>query len=507
MNVTDFLINSVSKYPDRIALVYQGRRIAYRELGDRVRRLAGVMSAKGVVKGDRIAVMFYNSNHFVEVYFAALQIGAVMTPVSFRFVGAEIEFIASDSGASAVFYDGEFHDRIAQVRDELPGVRWFAATGDPDPGQVEDYDSLVDGTKVDPPFVAVNEDDPCQLMYTSGTTGRPKGAMISHRAVMWNLVNVMFGREDREGERALIIGPLYHTAALNNHLTIQIALGGTSILIRRFDPRYVLEVIEREQATTISGSPAMFNLLMQYPEAGNYDVSSIIKCTAGSAIMPLDTKRRVEKFFPNVKGIYDVYGCTEASPVISVLRGEDSVRKEGSVGRSMPFVDVRIVDDLDNPLPAGRTGELICRGANVMSGYHGREKETQNALRGGWLHTGDMAWMDEEGYLYIVDRKKDMIISGGENIYPREIEEVLLSHPSICDAAVIGFPDPLWGESVRAFIVPADKDVLTEEMVVAYCRCHLASYKKPKVVTFVDEIPRNPSGKILKTTLREVPCV
>jgi fatty-acyl-CoA synthase len=504
MNVSDFLANSVSKYPERTALVYLGRRWTYRELGDRVKRLAGAMAAKDIKKGDRVAVMFYNSNHFVEIYFAALQIGAVVTPINFRFVGTEVAYIVNDSGASALFYDAEFHDTITPVRHTFDRVKWFVATGDPDPGRVDDYDALLAGACDKVPCSDVNEDDPCQLMYTSGTTGRPKGALITHRAVMWNLVNIMFGREDQEGERALIIGPLYHTAALNNHLTIQIALGGASILIRRFHPEHVLEVIEQERATTISGSPAMYNLLLQHPEARNHDVSSITKCTAGAAILPLETKRRIEKFFSNVKGIYDVYGCTEASPVISVLRGVDSVRKEGSVGRAMPFVDVRIVDDSDNLLPPGGVGELVCRGPNVMLGYHGRDEETRETLRGGWLHTGDVAWMDEEGYLYIIDRKKDMIISGGENIYPREIEEVLLSHPAILDAAVVGFQDPLWGESVRAFVVPASENPLTEEMVVVHCRQHLASYKKPKIVSFVKEIPRNPSGKILKTKLREI---
>jgi fatty-acyl-CoA synthase len=300
---------------------------------------------------------------------------------------------------------------------------------------------------------------------------------------------------------------LYHTAALNNHLTIQIALGGTSILIRRFDPTHVLDVIEREGATTISGSPAMYSLLMQYPESDRYDRSSITKCTAGSAILPLETKRRIEQFFPNVKGIYDVYGCTEASPTITILRGEDSVRKEGSVGKAVPFVQVRIIDESGNPLPTGQMGELVARGPNMMLGYHGQDAATREALRGGWLHTGDVARMDEDGYLYIVDRKKDMIISGGENIYPREVEEVLLRHPLIVDAAVVGLSDPLWGESVRAFVVIKKGEQLTEEMVVEHCRDHLASYKKPRVVTFVEDIPRNPSGKILKTELRERPVI
>jgi len=507
MNVSDLLKNTVIRYPQRTALVYLDARWTYRALEDRVIRLTNALARKGIKKGDRIAVMFYNSNHFVETYFAALRVGAVVTPVNFRFVGPEIEYIVNDSGASTFFYDGEFHDRIAAIQADLKGVRHFVATGASGPGFAADYETFLAEGDLKESDVVVEEGDPCQLMYTSGTTGRPKGAVISHRAVMWNLVNTMFGREDQEGEKALIIGPLYHTAALNNHLTIQISLGGTSILIRRFDPAHVLEVIEREGATTISGSPAMYSLLMQYPESHRYDRSSITKCTAGSAILPLETKRRIEQFFPNVKGIYDVYGCTEASPTITILRGEDSVRKEGSVGKAMPFVQVRIVDESDSPLPPGQLGELVARGPNVMLGYHGMEAATRETLRGGWLHTGDVARMDEDGYIYIVDRKKDMIISGGENIYPREIEEVLLMHPLIVDVAVVGFSDPLWGESVRAFVVTQKGEKLTEAMVVDYCKQRLASYKKPRVVTFVEELPRNPSGKILKTELRERPIV
>jgi fatty-acyl-CoA synthase len=503
MNVSDLLKNTVIKFPERNGLVYLNHRWTYEALEDRVIRLANGLARRGTKKGDRVAVMFYNSNHFVETYFAALRIGAVVAPVNFRFVGPEIKYLINDSGASVFFYDGEFHDRIVAIQDGLKRVKHFVATDVSSPGLAMDYETLLAEGDVEEVHVAVEEGDPCQLMYTSGTTGRPKGAVISHRAVMWNLVNTMFGREDREGEKALIIGPLYHTAALNNHLTIQIALGGTSILIRRFDPPHVLEVIERERATTISGSPAMYSLLMQYPESHRYDRSSITKCTAGSAILPLETKRRIEQFFQNVKGIYDVYGCTEASPTITILRGEDSVRKEGSVGKAVPFVQVRIVDESGNPLPPGQLGELVARGPNMMLGYHGQEAATREALRGGWLHTGDVARMDEDGYLYIVDRKKDMIISGGENIYPREVEEVLLRHPLIVDAAVVGLSDPLWGESVRAFVVIQKGGQLTEEMVVEHCREHLASYKKPKVVTFVADIPRNPSGKILKTELRE----
>jgi acyl-CoA synthetase (AMP-forming)/AMP-acid ligase II len=339
-------------------------------------------------------------------------------------------------------------------------------------------------------------------MYTSGTTGKPKGAVITHGNVLWNLVNTILGREEKEGEVSLVIGPLYHTAALNNHFTIRVALPGMSILIKNFDPRKVMEIIEREKVTVISGAPAVFHLLFALPDIAKYDTRSITKCTTGASILPDETKNGLLKLFPNIKGIYDVYGCTEASPCMTILKAEDSLRKRECVGPPLPFLEMKIVDDQDQPVPVGEVGELICRGPNVMKGYYKDPQATREALKGGWLHTGDLARMDEEGFVYIVDRKKDMIISGGENIYPREIEEALYHHPKIQEAAVIGTPDPLWGESVKAFVVLKEGAAMREEEAMEYCKNHLASYKKPKSVRFVPSLPRNPSGKVLKTILR-----
>jgi len=339
-------------------------------------------------------------------------------------------------------------------------------------------------------------------MYTSGTTGRPKGAILTHENLLWNLFNTILGREEKEGEISMVIGPLYHTAALNNHFLTRVAMAGTSILIKHFDPEKVMQVIEKERVTVISGAPAAYHLMLSLPEK-RYDTSSITKCTTGASILPNETKERLTKLFPNLTGIYDVYGCTEATPSIAILKAKDSLRKRECVGPAVPFLEVRIVDDQDQDLPIGEVGEIICRGPNIMKGYYKDEEATQEALRGGWLRTGDLGRMDEEGFIYIVDRKKDMIVSGGENIYPREIEEILYSHPKIQEAAIIGVPDPLWGESVKAVIVLKKGESMTEEEVIEYCKRHLASYKKPRSVEFVESLPRNPSGKVLKTLLRQ----
>ncbi|MFC1884084.1 class I adenylate-forming enzyme family protein [Thermodesulfobacteriota bacterium] len=349
----------------------------------------------------------------------------------------------------------------------------------------------------------VNEGDLCQIMYTSGTTGRPKGAVLTHSNILWNFINTILGREDSGGGRAVIAGPLYHTAALNNHLTIQIAFGGTCIIMRKFEPESMLRIIQEERITLVSGAPALFNMLLQYPDNNKFDTASVTKCTAGSEKLPMEVKERLLKFFPNTRGVYDVYGCTEASPCIAIVNAEDSLRKDGSVGMPLPFLDVRIIDETGRDLQTGEVGELICKGPNVMKGYFGNSEGTAEAIRDGWLYTGDLAKMDEEGFIYIVDRKKDMIVSGGENIYPRELEEVLLRHPDVLDVTVVGVSDPDWGESVKAFVVKKEDSSIDEEAVINFCKEHLASYKKPKYVSFISSIPRNPSGKALKRLLKE----
>jgi len=504
MNIGYLLYNSASKYPEKTAIISDEGRWTYRDLNERTNRLAAAMLNAGLKKGDRIAILLYNSRFFVEAYFAAVKIGLVVTPVNFRFTGREIDYVLKDAQPLLLIYGPEFEKTLRAVRDQLVSVRHFVSPQNTETPLAVDYEDFLAGGKSNIAGAAsqVSEDDPCQLMYTSGTTGKPKGATLTHRNVLWNLFNIIWAREDKTGERAIIVGPLYHTAALNNHLTIQIALGGTSIIIRKFEPESLLKTIEREKATIVSGAPALYNMLLQHPKAHLYDTRSITKCTAGSDKLPMEIKKKLLKFFPNIKGVYDVYGLTEASPCITILNAADSLRKDGSVGKILPFVDARIVDEDNDSLPPGEVGELICRGPNVMRGYHRNPQATGESLKNGWLYTGDLARMDDEGFIYIVDRKKEMIVSGGENIYPGEIEEVIRRHPSVADVAVIGIPHPTWGETVKAFVVPRQGRETNEKEVIDFCKKNLASYKKPTVVAFVAAIPRNPSGKALKRLLR-----
>ncbi|MBS3921138.1 MAG: long-chain fatty acid--CoA ligase [Deltaproteobacteria bacterium] len=502
MNVGQILTFTAHKFPRRIALICERERMTYQEFNDSTNRLANGLLHLGLKKGDKVAVLLFNSIPLVEILFASAKTGGVFTPINFRFIEEEVFYILDHSDARFFVYGEEFSGLVEKIRPRLKKVEFYFSIGESAPPSILNYETFLKEPISQEPDISLSEKDECQLMYTSGTTGKPKGALLTHENLLWNLFNTILGREEKEGETSLVIGPLYHTAALNNHFLTRVAMAGTSVLVKEFDPEKVMEVIEKERVTVISGAPSAYHLMLSLPE-GRYDTHSITKCTTGASILPNETKERLTKLFPNLSGIYDVYGCTEATPSIAILKAKDSLKKKECVGPAVPFLEVRIVDDQDRDLPMGEVGEVICRGPNVMKGYYKDEEATREALRGGWLHTGDLARIDEEGFIYIVDRKKDMIVSGGENIYPREVEEILYSHPRIDDAAIIGIPDPLWGESVRAVIVLKRGEMMTEEEVIEYCKSHLASYKKPKSVEFVESLPRNPSGKVLKTILRE----
>jgi fatty-acyl-CoA synthase len=500
MNVGYLLSNNAAKFPQKDAIVCDQGRMTFAQFERRVARLSGAMLASGLKRGERVALLFYNGSPFVESYFAAIRVGLVATPVNFRFVGDEIIHILNDSGAVALFHGPEFVSVVEDARDRCSALRLVVCPNRS--SRTLDYEEFLSGgqsCEVDP---TVTESDQCQLIYTSGTTGRSKGVEINHGNVLWNLFNTILGREDRLGQVSVIVGPLYHAAALNNHFTIQVALGGKSVLISNFEPDLLLSIIERERVNVISGAPAFYRLLMQAPGAWDFDRSSITKCTSGADKLFPNTKSKLLEFFPNISGIYDVYGCTEATACITILTPEQSRGKHGSTGRALPFLQVRVVDDLDQPLEACHVGELVCKGPNVMQGYHNQPEASAQAIKEGWLYTGDLAYMDEEGYFYIVDRKKDMIVSGGENIYPREIENLLIGHPMIADVSVVGEPDDLWGESVKAVVVLKKGAIMSDKEVIDYCKSHLASYKKPRNVIFSNELPRNASGKIVKGQLR-----
>jgi acyl-CoA synthetase (AMP-forming)/AMP-acid ligase II len=355
------------------------------------------------------------------------------------------------------------------------------------------------GSEAEPP-VEISEDDHFAIVYTAGTTGRPKGALITHRNFMWGVLNQIMSYTS-PFQKVLQVFPLSHNAGLLA-LCARMMRGDTLVIIKGTDLELILKTIQEEKITMLGLVPTLSNALSQVPFLDKYDRGSVELVGSGAAILPTETKKRMRHVFPNA-GIFDTYGMTECSGPITSLNPDDAFRKEACIGKPFPYLEVRLVDDDGNDAAPGEVGEITVYGPAVMKGYYKYPEATEEAIRDGWLFTGDLARADEEGYLYIVDRRKDLIITGGYNVYPKEVEDVLFTHPKIIDVAVIGTPHPKWGESIRAVVVPKKGETIKEEEIIEFCKDKLASYKKPTSVVFVDALPKSPVGKVLKRELRD----
>jgi acyl-CoA synthetase (AMP-forming)/AMP-acid ligase II len=504
----ELIARNARRFPDREAVVYGDTRLTYREFNARINRLAHALMDIGIKKGEKVAILLFNCNQFLECYFALAKMGGIGVPMNFRLHPDEIKYIADNSDAVAFILGEAFVDTIRGIQKDLPQVRqYISLTEEPVEGMLH-FETLLQRYPDDEPLVLVEEDDPVFIMYTAGTTGRPKGAAITHKnqIAMWTLASLEVSREPDIGDmsvwRACAAPPIFHIASFGICLAY-LLFGGTVILPTEvFNPVEVMQILERERCDSVLLIPAMASFLLQMPDLNKYDTSSLKLWFSGGAILPTELRRRIMEIFPHVS-ICDCFGQTESSAIVSILRPSDAERKGASVGRALPFVDIRVVDGQDRDVPVGEVGEAVYRGPTIMKEYYNNPEATAEAFRNGWFHSGDLVRQDEEGFLYVVDRKKDMIVSGGENIYPAEIEEVLYKHPKILEAAVIGVHDEVWGESVKAIVVPKPGETLTEEEVIEFCKEHLASYKKPRSVDFIDALPRNPAMKVLKTVLRE----
>ena len=463
------------------------------ELDERVSRMANVLAGHGVGVGDRVAVLGLNSVALVEAMAATLRVGAICVPVNFRLVAEEVAYVLTDSGATVVVADAGFAPVVAAARERAPAVTAVVILGE-DLAARRTY-----------PEVPVDDGAPAFLMYTSGTTGRPKGAVLTHRNLLLHSFSSIahggVGSDDRIG---LSGAPLFHIAGVSGfHLNLVTA--ATTVLSPSggFDPVATVDLLERERVSSCFFVPAQWAAICAVPGLADRDLSALRRISWGAAPASTTLLRTMIDAFPQAE-VVTAFGQTECSPVTCVLRGEDSIRKIGSVGTPMLNVEVRVVDDDMVDVVPGEVGEIVYRGPLVMSGYWNKPEETAEAFRGGWFHSGDLVRQDEDGYFFVVDRKKDMIISGGENIYCAEVENVLAAHPKIAEVALIGVPDARWGEAPLAVIAPRDPaDPPTAADVDAYAREHLASYKRPRDVVLVAALPRNPSGKVLKTRLRE----
>lgn len=485
--------------PEKLAVVSGDTYLTYQQFNERINQLANGLIELGIRKGDRVNTLLLNTNEILETLFACAKIGAIFVPINFRLSTEEVEYIIRNSSGSLFIYD----HRLVQVADAIDNriehLHYIVQVGVEHESHLN-YEQWLADQSADEPLHEVTLDDPHMMMYTSGTTGRPKGALLTHGNTIWNAVNALIAIELESADVTLTVAPLFHIGGMNIFTTPTLYKGGTVILQDQFNPVDILQAIEQEKITTLFLVPAMWLAVTQVPNLESFDLTSLRLNVSGGAPCPIT----VIEFFQS-KGIpfMEGFGLTETAPFVSILDSENSIRKNGSVGKPPIHVEVRIVDEHDEDVPVGEVGELIVRGPNIFQEYWNNQEETEKALRNGWFYTGDLAKFDDEKFIYIVDRKKDMIISGGENIYPIEIEQVLYRHPAIKDVAVIGYPDEQWGESVKAFVVLNDEYTsLDLAEVETFSEDKLARFKIPKRLKVLDELPRNATGKVLKTMLR-----
>ncbi|MGG1661099.1 long-chain-fatty-acid--CoA ligase [Brevibacillus sp. NRS-1366] len=490
------LKQSAQNFPDHPAYIFLGESTTYAELNLQVDYLAAGLAKRGIGKGDSVALLMDNRPHFVSAYYAILRVGAAVVPMNPIYTPREISFILSNSKAKAVIALAALAPVMAEVKEQLPDLELFIYT---EPvGSEPAIDQLIAEAETGFESPEMSEDDLAVILYTSGTTGQPKGAMLSHRNMASNAEAMGILFELTPQDRVVAVLPMFHVFCMTVCLNGPVRYGATMLIVPRFHPVEVVNTIREQQGTCFAGVPTMYNYMLQLPNATKDDFSSIRLCCSGGASMPVELLHKFEAKY-ELK-ILEGYGLSEAAPATAFnpLRG---TRKPGSVGIDIPGVTNKIFDPEGNELPRGEVGELVVKGPNVMLGYLGLPEDTRAALKDDWLYTGDLARMDEEGYVYIVDRKKDMILVDGYNVYPREVEEVLYQHPAIIEAAVIGIPDEVHGEAVKAFVALKEVAVSQEE-IVAFCKEKLAKYKVPRQVEIVAELPKNSTGKILRRTLR-----
>ncbi len=488
-NLADNLTDSVQRAGERTAVKLDESEISYRALDDASARVAQLLRNLGLTPGDRVGVMLPNVPYFPIVYYGILRAGGVAVPMNVLLKARETGFYLSDSQAKAMFAWHEFAD-AAETGATEAGAECILV----EPGEFERLLATVTG--LDATVEARESEDPAVILYTSGTTGKPKGAELTHGNLAGNtrtIADLLALKPQRE----VILGalPLFHAFGQTCALNACILVGSCLTLIPRFDPRRALEIIERDRVTVFEGVPTMYNAMLHHPEHSSFDTSALNICVSGGAAMPVELLRQFERAF-GCK-ILEGYGLSETSPVAS-FNHPDRERKAGSIGTPIKGVEMKVVDDRGDEIPRGEVGEIVIRGENLMKGYWNRPEATAEVIRDGWFHTGDMARVDQDGYFFIVDRKKDLIIRGGYNVYPREIEDVLYEHPAVREAAVIGVPHDQLGEEVAAAVALKHGQQASSEELQAYLKEQVAAYKYPRYIWLIDELPKGPTGKILK---------
>lgn len=500
MNFFGVLDHHATRTPQQPITVFEGEAVTYAEMAARAGALAAGLHGGGVGPGDVVGLLSYNCPEFLETIFAANYLGAIAMPVNWRLAAPEIRYVLEHSGAKALVCDRSLTDLGDEAAKGLESLAVRACVAGPAPGGWRVLDDLR-AAHSPARRVAVDGDDVHRLMYSSGTTGRPKGVMITHANLAWKNLAHMVELGFRADDVGLACGPLYHVGALDLTTTSLIAAGATTILHRAFDAKSVVDEIERSRVTTLWLAPAMVNAMMALPDLERRDLTSVRLIVNGGEKMPIPLIERIQRTFPSA-WFADAYGLTETVSGDTFLDRHSIVTKLGSVGRPCLYLELDIWDEAGRSLPAGEQGEIVLRGPKVFKGYWRDPEATAAAMAGGWFHTGDVGVRDDEGYLFIVDRLKDMIVSGGENVAGSEVERVLYEHEAVLEAAVVGRRDDRWGEVPVAFVVLRPGATASVEDLVEHCRAQLARFKVPKDIAFLDALPRNPSGKVLKRELR-----
>jgi long-chain acyl-CoA synthetase len=500
MLIYEMLNASAERLPDKTALICDDQSLTYRELEQRVLSLAYHLQHLGVQKGDRVALLFPNCIEMAVSYYACAAVGAIAVPLNNRLTGKDLVYILNDCSAGILAVGYQFWDVSQVIRPDLPLVREFIYAGPERKMGAHFFEDLLRAKDL-PDFPDLNSEDVATIMYTSGTTGLPKGAMMTHRNIFTNARNCGAVLTYTEKDLTLIVVPLFHVTGLNSQLVAFIYIGGTCVILRAYKTAEMIKAIERHKITVLFNVPTMYVLMLINEALADTELGSLRMAAYGGAPMDKETILSLKNRFG--LELFNAYGLTESSSLTTVLPACDAIRKAPSVGLPVPGVQVKAVDFLGNPVQPGDPGELLIRGPNIVKGYFNQPEATQKALKEGWLHTGDVARIDDEGYVFIVDRMKDMIVRGGENIYSIEVESVLNSHPKVLESAVVPETHPIFGEVVRACLVLRPETEATAEEILEYCRRHLADFKVPARVLFLPELPRNPGGKVIKKELRE----
>lgn len=500
MTIPYLLDRAALRHPGKSAVISERGSWSFPQWRAESEALALALAGLGVRPGQHVALMFLNGRRLLALYVALFRLGAVAVPLNPRLSTPELAHILADSQAGSVIYDAGFAAQVEPLRQgKLSVGRWIISGGE---GGGLCLDQALEGCReASWPGPPPTEDQTALILYTAGTTGKPKGVVLTHHNCVWAAASAAAEVDLRPEYRVALVFPLYHSAAFAILVT-NLYLGCCTVTMAKFDAAQVMATVQREKINRLVFPPTVWNFILQLPGLDKFDTSSVRSLGSGGEIMPVPTKMRLLEVFPRAK-LGETYGMTETTATISTLKPGDVLRKAASVGAPFYNVELRILDEQGRDLPRGQVGEIAVRGPNVTGGYYQDPAATARALPDGWLRTGDLGELDAEGFLFLRGRKKELIISGGENIYPREIEEVLVKHPAILEVAVVGAPDPVWGQRVHAVVALKEGQKASAQEVIDFCRGRLAAFKKPKTVQFVERLPRSAAGKVLKRELLE----